>query len=89
MVKAGIINGNNKNVFIDMFYKGLRNDVKDEAIKLNRNTSLENYISQAIRIDNQLFERRQKKKKETTRSKEINQTRERSGITFRPHPAFI
>ena len=58
MVKAGIINEGNKDVLIDIFYKGFRNDVKDEAIKLNRNTNFENYISQAIRIDNRLFEYR-------------------------------
>ena len=45
IVKAGIINENNKDVFIDMFYKGFRNDVKDDAIKLNRNINFENYMS--------------------------------------------
>ena len=58
MIKAGMVNGNDKDVFIDIFYKGFRNDVKDEAIKFNRDTSFENYMSQAIRIDNRLFERR-------------------------------
>ena len=62
MVKAGMVNGGNKDVLIDMFYKGFRNDVKDDAIKFNWNINLENYISQVIRIDNRLFERRQKKK---------------------------
>ena len=62
MVKAGMVDGGDGDVLIDMFYKGLRDDVKDEAIKLNRDTSLENYMSQAIRIDNRLFERRQEKK---------------------------
>ena len=58
MVKAGMVNGGNKDVLIDIFYKKLRNDVKDDIIKLNRNTSFENYISQVIRIDNRLFKRR-------------------------------
>ena len=58
MVKTGIINGGNKDVLIDIFYKGFRNDVKDEIIKFNRDTSFENYMFQVIRIDNRLFERR-------------------------------
>ena len=55
---AGMVNGGNGNVLIDMFYKGFRNNVKDDTIKLNWDTNLENYISQVIRIDNRLFERR-------------------------------
>ena len=58
MVKISIINENNKNVYIDIFYKGFRNNVKNDVIKLNRNTSFENYISQVIRINNRLFKRR-------------------------------
>ena len=53
-----MVNGGDKDVLIDIFYKEFRNDVKDEIIKLNRNINFENYISQAIRIDNRLFERR-------------------------------
>ena len=45
MVKIGMINGGDGDVFIDIFYKGLRDNVKDEAIKLNQDISFENYIT--------------------------------------------
>ena len=44
IVKAGMVDGGDGDVLIDIFYKGLRNNVKDDIIKFNRDISLKNYI---------------------------------------------
>jgi hypothetical protein len=43
---------------IVQFYKGLREDVKDEMSKVERPDELGEYIALAIQIDNRLYERR-------------------------------
>ncbi|WPJ60739.1 hypothetical protein SMAC4_13283 [Sordaria macrospora] len=44
------------------FYRGLKSDVKDELIKIDRKTkSLDEYMNEAIVIDNRLFERKREK----------------------------
>ncbi len=48
---------------IVQFYKGLREDVKDELSKMTRPNSLQVFMNQAIKIDNRLYERRMEKKK--------------------------
>ncbi|RYP68466.1 hypothetical protein DL770_008438 [Monosporascus sp. CRB-9-2] len=59
--KAGY--GSDENdIMVDMFYKGLKEDVKDELIKENRTMSFDKYIAEAVKIDNRQFERRQEKK---------------------------
>jgi RNase H-like domain found in reverse transcriptase/Reverse transcriptase (RNA-dependent DNA polymerase)/Integrase zinc binding domain/Chromo (CHRromatin Organisation MOdifier) domain/Domain of unknown function (DUF4939)/Retroviral aspartyl protease/Integrase core domain len=41
-----------------LFYQALRDEVKDELCKYDRPTSIEDYYSMAIRIDNRISERR-------------------------------
>jgi len=48
---------------IESFYKGLREEVKDELSKNDRTASLSEFVAQAIKIDNRLYERRMEKKK--------------------------
>lgn len=43
------------------FYEGLRDDVKDEVVKLDRPDDLGTYIELAVKIDDRLYERRQEK----------------------------
>ncbi|KAF4510676.1 hypothetical protein G6O67_002551 [Ophiocordyceps sinensis] len=47
---------------IAVFYEGLKDDVKDEISKQDRPDTLAEFIAQAVRIDDRLFERRQQKK---------------------------
>ena len=48
---------------VEAFYKGLREDVKDELSKTERTDNLSEFVTQAIKIDNRLYERRMEKKK--------------------------
>ncbi|RYP41904.1 hypothetical protein DL768_010426 [Monosporascus sp. mg162] len=59
--KAGYGDGK-ADALIDMFYKGLKDEVKDEIIRVERPTTFDKYIAEAIKHDNRQFERRQKKK---------------------------
>ena len=43
---------------ISCFYKGLREDVKDELVKVKRPKDLSAYIALAVEIDYRLYERR-------------------------------
>ena len=52
----------NEDALASMFYRGLREDVKDELCKVDKPDSLAKYMELAIRIDNRLFERRHEKK---------------------------
>ena len=52
----------NENALAPIFYRGLRDDVKDELCKLDRPENLSKYMELAIKIDNRLFERRQEKR---------------------------
>ncbi|KAK2730370.1 gag protein [Colletotrichum kahawae] len=40
-----------------MFYQGLKDEVKDEIIKVDQPEDFLQYAELAIKIDNQLFER--------------------------------
>ncbi|EQB43072.1 hypothetical protein CGLO_18341 [Colletotrichum gloeosporioides Cg-14] len=46
---------------IFMFYQGLKDEVKDEIIKIDRPEDFLQYADLAIKIDNRLFERRKEK----------------------------
>lgn len=47
----------------DRFYRGLKEDVKDELCKIDKAmTTLDNYMETAVKIDNRNFARRQEKK---------------------------
>jgi Ty3 transposon capsid-like protein len=56
----------NEDALASIFYKGLRDDVKDELCKLEKPDSLVKYMELAIKIDNRLFERRQEKKRSSS-----------------------
>jgi hypothetical protein len=43
------------------FYRGLRDEVKDELAREDRPDQLHEYITRAVKIDNRLYERRQEK----------------------------
>lgn len=66
MLKAGQVDGNDDDIIIDMFYRGLKDDVKDEAIRIKRPISLADYITEVVTIDNRQFERRLEKKGQYT-----------------------
>lgn len=44
------------------FYQGLKEDVKDELVKLDRPDDLSAYVKMAVRIDDRLYERRMERK---------------------------
>ncbi|KAF5496789.1 hypothetical protein CGCA056_v015014 [Colletotrichum aenigma] len=46
---------------IFMFYQGLKDEVKDEIVKIDRPKDFLQYANLAIKIDNRLFERRKEK----------------------------
>ncbi|RYP03653.1 hypothetical protein DL765_010434 [Monosporascus sp. GIB2] len=50
-----------EDALIDIFYKGLKDDVKDEIIRVERTLTLDEYIGKAVKIDNRQFERRQER----------------------------
>lgn len=52
----------NEEALMSTFYDALNEEVKDEIIKSERPSSLEEYIKLAVKIDNRLFERRQERK---------------------------
>ena len=47
---------------IQLFYKGLKEEVKDELYRLNRPATLDKYIEIAIQIDDRLYIQKQQKK---------------------------
>ncbi|RYP29515.1 hypothetical protein DL767_006705 [Monosporascus sp. MG133] len=51
MAKAGWVDEKDDSL-IDIFYKGLKDDVKDEIVKMVRLTTLDKYIAEAVKIDN-------------------------------------
>ncbi|RYP36404.1 hypothetical protein DL768_010949 [Monosporascus sp. mg162] len=51
MSKAGWVD-NEDDTLIDVFYRGLKNDVKDEIIKIERLNAFGKYIAKAVKIDN-------------------------------------
>ena len=51
-----------------MFYKALRDDVKDELCKVERPDTLDRYMEMTITLDNRLYERRMEK----SRSQQTN-----------------
>jgi hypothetical protein len=57
-IRAGI----NEEGLIQLFYNGLKDDVKDELYKEDRLTTLDEYIAKAIRIDNRQYVRKQQRK---------------------------
>jgi hypothetical protein len=57
-IRAGI----NDAGLMQLFYDGLKEDVKDELYKEDRPATLDAYIARAIRIDDRLFARKQQKK---------------------------
>lgn len=48
--------------FRDLFYKGLRDEIKDELARSPLPSTLEELSSRAVEIDNRLYERRQERK---------------------------
>lgn len=62
MLKANMVDGNDDDILVDMFYRGLKDEVKDEVIRIERPVSLSKYITEAVKIDNRQFERRMEKK---------------------------
>ncbi|RYP42434.1 hypothetical protein DL768_010343 [Monosporascus sp. mg162] len=79
MSKAGWVDDKD-DTLIDVFYKGLKDDVKDEIIKIERPSAFDKYIAKAVKIDNRQFERRQERRGQfAPRSKfqEANQGRKR------------
>ena len=44
------------------FYRGLKDEVKDELYKMDRPATLAQYIAMAVKIDNRQYERRREKK---------------------------
>ncbi|RYP29015.1 hypothetical protein DL767_006941 [Monosporascus sp. MG133] len=66
---------------IDIFYKGLKDDVKDEIVKMARPTTLDKYIAKAVKIDNRQYKRRQERRGQfipRPRLTGANQTRKRN-----------
>ncbi|RYP42425.1 hypothetical protein DL768_010346 [Monosporascus sp. mg162] len=51
MSKAGWVDDED-DTLIDVFYKGLKDDVKDEIIKIERPNAFDKYIAEAVKIDN-------------------------------------
>lgn len=62
MLKANMVDGSDDDILVDMFYRGLKDEVKDEVIRIERPISLSKYITEAVKIDNRQFERRMEKK---------------------------
>lgn len=52
----------NEEALASMFYRGLREEVKDELCKVDKPESLAKYMEMAIRIDNRLYERRHERR---------------------------
>ncbi len=46
-------------MFIKRFYKGLKDEIKDEFYKENRLDKFVKYNKRAVKIDDRLYERRQ------------------------------
>ena len=57
-IRAGI----NEDGLMQLFYDGLKEDVKDELYKEDRPGTLDEYIAKAIRIDDRLYARKQQRK---------------------------
>lgn len=57
-IRAGI----NEAGLMQLFYDGLKEDVKDEIYKDDRPATLDEYIAKAVRIDDRLYARKQQKK---------------------------
>ncbi|RYP17800.1 hypothetical protein DL767_009942 [Monosporascus sp. MG133] len=51
MAKAGWVDEEDDSL-IDIFYKGLKDNVKNEIVKMARPTTLDKYIAKAVKIDN-------------------------------------
>jgi len=57
-IRAGI----NEEGLMQLFYDGLKDDVKDELYKEDRPATLDEYIAKAIRIDDRQYARKQQRK---------------------------
>lgn len=51
----------NNDAIIQMFYQGLKDEVKDELYKENRPDIFSKYAKMAVKIDNRLYKRRMEK----------------------------
>ncbi|RYP48392.1 hypothetical protein DL768_005711 [Monosporascus sp. mg162] len=60
---AGWVDDEN-DILIDVFYKELKDDIKDEIIKIERPSAFDKYIVKAVKIDNRKFEQRQERHKQ-------------------------
>ena len=49
-----------------LFYQELKNEIKNELVKIEWSDNLDNMIKIVVWIDNHLWERQQKKKKENS-----------------------
>jgi hypothetical protein len=70
------------------FYDGLRDNVKDELSKKDRPKTLHEYVTEAIRIDNRLYERQLEKKGQGTpwvRTKPVANTSQRRSTASGHH----
>jgi hypothetical protein len=73
---------------MDAFYRGLKDAVKDELIKDERPGSFDQYVQDAIKIDNRLFERQLEKRenKKTWVPSLANVGKPRQVVTGRRYP---
>ena len=63
-MRAGI----NDEGLMQLFYEGLKEEVKDELYRLDRPATLDEYIEIAVRIDDRLYARKQQKKNDGRRT---------------------
>lgn len=52
----------NNESLMQMFYRGLKNSVKDELYKEDRPSSFDEYVNRAVRIDDRLWQRSQERR---------------------------
>ncbi|KAK4207636.1 hypothetical protein QBC37DRAFT_298280 [Rhypophila decipiens] len=74
----------------DKFYRGLKDKVKDELVKISRNEySLDDYMKEAISIDNRLYEREQERNGRYLHPKDeanTKQKRQYKSTSYGTHP---
>jgi hypothetical protein len=62
------------------FYRGLKDEVKDELYKEDRPATLAQYIAMAVKIDNRQFERRREKRGQYFTNKPVARTHQTKGF---------
>ncbi|AEO60856.1 hypothetical protein MYCTH_2129999 [Thermothelomyces thermophilus ATCC 42464] len=82
----------NDEALMQLFYNGLKEKVKDELYKYDRPETLDEYIAQAIRIDDRLYIREQQKRGRingTTVKANDKKKRAYVSTSYRTHPGAI